>query len=114
MLVVERSVYGQDPKALNSENTQLSYAVNDYALLHGLLSLSSLNLDLSTNAPTSRMSLVLKGRTIEAVRERLSDPSQDPTLGTIGAVATLAAFDVCTIQRSLPVRWQLANKLAAP
>ena len=94
MSAVDRSLFGQVPYIVNPEKSSLQYALHDYALLNGMLALACLGRDLDQEMKASRLCLKLKGQTIQAVRQRLSEDPSNITVGTIGAIASLAAFDL--------------------
>lgn len=91
---VERSLFGQDPYIVNPERSALQYALHDHALFNGILALACLGRDLDQEMKASRLCLKLKGQTIRAVRHRLSEDPSNISIGTIGAIAALAAFDL--------------------
>lgn len=94
ILVVKHSIYGQAPSSINPDRETIEYAMNDCALLSGLLALACLGRDLHQEIPPSKLCLELKGRTIKHVRERVGKDADSMTVGTIGAIAALAAFDM--------------------
>ena len=91
---VEGSLFGQDPYIVNPERSSLQYALHDTALLNGIQALACLGRDLDQEMRASRLCLKLKGQTIRAVRHRLSEDPSNISIGTIGAIAALAAFDL--------------------
>ena len=91
---METSLFGQVPYIVCPEQSPIEYAIQDPALLNGMLALASLGRDLDKDMRASTLCLNLKGKTIQAVRQRLLEEPHDISVGTIGAIASLAAFDL--------------------
>jgi Fungal specific transcription factor domain len=91
---VENSLFGQAPYVINANRSTFECALQDYALFHGVLALACLGRDINQDMRASHLCLKLKGLTIKAVRQRLSADSINIAVGTIGAIAALAAFDL--------------------
>ncbi|KAI5458844.1 hypothetical protein BGZ63DRAFT_432396 [Mariannaea sp. PMI_226] len=85
--------YMQNAMVLNPEASQLSYAITDAALLHGLFSLASLHNDLRNGTNISPLCFMHRGEALRIVNERIAKAPLQLTDGTIGAVAALATFD---------------------
>jgi hypothetical protein len=94
LITVSHSLFGQLPYILNPERTDCQIIVRDEALLNGTLALACLDRDLDLDMKPSTLSLRLKGKAIRTVRQRLSAQAGDVTVETIGAIASLAAFDL--------------------
>jgi hypothetical protein len=91
---VQHSIFGQSPSIFNPEGDILDFALLDPALMNGLLALACLGRDMHQETPPSAQCLEFKGRTIMMIRERVKDDASGIAMGTIGAVAALAAFDL--------------------
>jgi hypothetical protein len=84
----------QNAFAFYSKAKLFSDASADAAWLNGTLSLISLHHDLKVGKGISRESFFYRGETLRIVNERLKSSPRDVTDYTIGAIASLANFDV--------------------
>jgi hypothetical protein len=94
----ENTALTQNAFAFYSKAKLFSYASEDAAWLNGTLSLISLHYDLKAGKGISRESLFHRGEALRIVNERLKLSPRDVTDYTIGAIASLANFDVRNTQ----------------
>jgi hypothetical protein len=99
--VTENTALKQNAFAFYSKEKLFSYASADPAWLNATLSLISLHYDLKIGQGVSRECLYHRGEALRIVNERLRISSDMVDDYTIGAIASLANFDVSTSQKSL-------------
>ena len=89
--------------ALNPEGTWISFAITDVAVMNSTLAVVAWHFDQRRNISESSVTLQLKNDAISIINNRLRDPDADTQMndGSVGAVATLANFEV--LQNSLLV-----------
>lgn len=97
----ENSALTQNAFAFYSKERLFSYASADAAWLNATLCLISLHYDLKLGKGISRDSLFHRGEALRIVNERLKASPEDVSDSTIGAIASLANFDVRSLQRHL-------------
>jgi hypothetical protein len=90
----EHSALKQNAFAFYSKERLFSYAASDPAWLHATLSLISLHHDLKQGEGISRECLFHRGEALRIVNQRLVESPGHVSDPTIGAIASLANFDV--------------------
>ena len=82
---------GQNPLT----KTWLPYALQDSTLFQATLNFAEVHLEIVSGNYNSQRAIFHKGQSIRAVNARLRDSEHALTNETIGAVAMLAAIEVC-------------------
>ena len=77
----------------------LSYALQDSTLFQATLNFAEVHLDVVSGNYNSRRAIVYKDQSIKAVNAKLRDNEHALSNETIGAVAMLAAIEVCHQRR---------------
>jgi hypothetical protein len=90
----ENTALKQNAFAFYSKERLFSYASADPAWFNATLSLISLHYDLNQGHGVSRECLFHRGEALRIVNERLAASPRDVSDHTIGAIASLANFDV--------------------
>lgn len=75
--------------------TWLPYALQDSTLFQATLNFAEVHLDIMSGNYNSQRAILHKGHTIGAVNAKLRDGEHALSNETIGAVAMLAAMEVC-------------------
>lgn len=88
---------GQNPLT----KTWLPYALQDSTLFLATMTFAEVHLEILSGNFKSRKNLLHKGDSIKAVNAKLGDPERALSNETIGAVAMLAAMEVCHETRLL-------------
>ena len=84
----------QNAFAFYSKEKLFKYAAADSAWLHATLALIALHYDLRLGNGVSRECMFHRGEALRIVTERLQESHKDVSDHTIGAIASLANFDV--------------------
>ena len=72
------------------------YAMTDPVLFLATLNFAAVHLDLLRGTQSNHKTLVHKGETIRRINDRLQSSTETISNTTIGAVAMLAAMEVCS------------------
>ena len=94
LIFEDNHVFVQNPLPVNTKSKWLNYALSDPALFQATLLISAVHLALLHGGILGEEVFYHKGETIRLVNNRLRDPEQGATDGTIGAVACLTIIEV--------------------